>query len=119
MARSSRMAGGCSAPTEGNVPIRAREAHNRDVAGVRRSMIAMCTTGAAAASPHKSEQRRAAGGDFVRGVAPSLRRHDEARPWPVAVDWVALRDDVGERRHRPNPSSPATFWNQATSAGGM
>ena len=104
MARSSRMAGGCSAPTEGNFP----SGHARlttamspvvvvDDRHVHRSARRRCRpTGRAsvarpaAISPAASRQASA--------------RHDQARPRPVAVDRLALRDDVGERWHRPNPT---------------
>jgi hypothetical protein len=44
----------------------------------------------------QAEQAGAASGDVARYLAPRVFGHDETRPRPVAVDALALRDDVEE-----------------------
>ena len=72
----------------------------------------------AAVAP-QAEQRGMAGRKLGRDRTPGFRRHDRARPWPMAVDAARLGNDIGEGGHRRYPSSFATLSNQATSAGGI
>ena len=76
---------------------------------------AMCT---APASPHRpSSVRRPA----ASSPATARQRVSRRRPRAATADAprpAGPRIDVDERGHARYPSSFATFWNQATSAGG-
>src|SRR5712691_3976329 len=65
----------------------------------------------------QAEQREAAGPELIGGETPGVLPHHDARPRAMVRDRRAY-DHVDRRRH-PYPTSFATFWNQATSAGGM
>ena len=48
----------------------------------------------------QAEQRRAAGRDLARHLAPGIRRNRNARPWTMGRYALALRDDVDKGGHR-------------------
>src|SRR5208282_1170785 len=96
MARSRRIAGGCSAPTEGNVPA----GHARlmtAISPVDSSMIAICTMGTAPVSPHRPKS--------------------VARPAATSCATLCQTSGVTTRRGHGRWSPTRSPWMMSTRAG--
>ena len=114
MARSSLIAGGCSAPMEGNLPPVTFEREDADLRGgllnereMHRALVAP-----------KPEHRGALVDKLLCQLLPAIAGDDGVRPRVVRLHPAALPGDVGECGHGRYPSSFATFWNQVTSGPG-
>ena len=113
MARSSRMAGGCSRADGGEAARRGQARRDDgDLARTPRPSSAMCT---ASCSPHRPSSVRVPVGQLLRGEAPASRVTTTRGQRHVAVGADCAGDHVGQPSPSAYPSSLATFWNQATS----
>ena len=115
IARSSLIAGGWSAATEGNLPSRHSRV-NTPISPDGSSISARCT---APSSPHRPSMVARAATSCWQASCQSVARNDGAPPRKVGLHRAALFGDVAERGHGlAYPRSLATFWNQATSGAG-
>src|SRR5438552_2927210 len=97
----------------GEFSVRARDRQHGDLA---RALVQYGHLHGADVAP-QAHECPATGRQLFGGEAPAVLAYHHARPRTVSVYPVA-RDQVGHGWHRAYPSSFATFWNQATSAGG-